>query len=74
MEKTQSFEENIKELETIIEELEKGEIDLDSSIEKYTKAKKLISTYEKKLNEVEEKVNKILNDGKLEDFSIEENA
>ena len=38
MEKTQSFEENIKELETIIEELEKGEIDLDSSIEKYTKA------------------------------------
>ena len=35
---------------------------------------KLISTCEKKLNEVEEKVNKILNDGKLEDFSIEENA
>ncbi len=74
MTKTQSFEENIKELETIIEELEKGEIDLDSSIEKYTKAMKLISTCEKKLNEVEEKVNKILNDGKLEDFSIEENA
>lgn len=74
MEKTQSFEENIKELETIIEELEKGEINLDSSIEKYTKAMKLISTCEKKLNEVEEKVNKILNDGKLEDFSIEENA
>ena len=74
MAKEQSFEENIKELETIIEELEKGEIDLDSSIEKYTKAMKLISACEKKLNEVEEKVNKILNDGKLEDFSIEENA
>ena len=74
MAKVQTFEENIKELETIIEELEKGEIDLDSSIEKYTKAMKLISTCEKKLNEVEEKVNKILNDGKLEDFSIDENA
>lgn len=74
MTKTGNFEENIKELETIIEELEKGEIDLDSSIEKYTKAMKLISTCEKKLNEVEEKVNKILNDGKLEDFSIDENA
>ncbi len=74
MAKTQTFEENIKELETIIEELEKGEIDLDSSIEKYTKAMKLISTCEKKLNEVEEKVNKILNNGNLEDFSIEENA
>ena len=74
MAKEQTFEENIKELETIIEELEKGEIDLDASIEKYTKAMNLISTCEKKLNEVEEKVNKILNDGKLEDFSIEENA
>ena len=74
MNKQPKFEENIKELETIIEELEKGEIDLDSSIEKYTKAMKLISSCEKKLNEVEEKVNKILNDGKLEDFSIEENA
>ena len=30
------------------------------------------SSCEKKLNEVEEKVNKILNDVKLEDFSIEE--
>ena len=36
---------------------------------------KLVSACEKKLNEVEEKVNKILNEnGELEDFSIEENA
>lgn len=69
------FEENLEELENIINELEKGEIDLDSSIEKYTKAMKLVSVCEKKLNDVEEKVNKILNpDGTLEDFSIEENA
>ena len=74
MAKEAKFEENLKELETIIKELENGEIDLDSSIDKYTKAMKLVSACEKKLNEVEEKVNKILNDGKLEDFSIEENA
>ncbi len=75
MAKEVKFEENLKELETIINELENGEIDLDSSIEKYTKAMKLVSTCEKKLNEVEEKVNKILNEnGELEDFSIEENA
>lgn len=75
MTKETKFEDNLKELETIINELENGEIDLDSSIEKYTKAMKLVSTCEKKLNEVEEKVNKILNEnGKLEDFSIEENA
>lgn len=75
MAKEAKFEENLKELETIIKELENGEIDLDSSIDKYTKAMKLVSTCEKKLNEVEEKVNKILNEnGELEDFSIEENA
>lgn len=75
MTKEIKFEDNLKELETIINELENGEIDLDTSIEKYTKAMKLVSTCEKKLNEVEEKVNKILNEnGSLEDFSIEENA
>ncbi len=75
MAKETKFEDNLKELETIIQELENGEIDLDSSIEKYTKAMKLVSTCEKKLNEVEEKVNKILNEnGSLENFSIEENA
>ena len=75
MTKETKFENNLKELETIIQELENGEIDLDSSIEKYTKAMKLVSTCEKKLNEVEEKVNKILNEnGNLENFSIEENA
>ena len=72
MSKEQSFEENIKELESIITELEKGEIDLDSSIEKYTKAMKLIGVCEKKLSSVEEQVNKILKDGKLEDFSAPE--
>ena len=55
----QKFEENLKELEKIVTELETGEIDLDSSIEKYTKAMKLVSICEKKLNDVEEKVNKI---------------
>ena len=75
MEKETKFEENLKELENIIKELETGEIDLDSSIEKYTKAMKLVSTCEKKLNEVEEKVNKILNEnGNLEEFKIEENT
>ena len=71
----QKFEDKMKELESIINELENGEIDLDASIEKYTKAMKLVSECEKKLNDVEEKVNKILNpDGTLEEFSIEENT
>ena len=68
------FEDKLKELEKIINELESGEIDLDSSIEKYTKAMKLVKECDEKLNKIEEQVNKILNDGKLEEFNIEENA
>lgn len=75
MNKEPKFEEKMEELEKIINELENGEIDLDTSIDKYTKAMKLVNECEKKLSEVEEKVNKILKtDGTLEDFNIEENA
>lgn len=67
------FEDKIKELEGIINELESGEIDLESSIEKYTKAMKLVKECDEKLKNIEEQVNKIVNEnGELENFSIEE--
>lgn len=67
------FEDKVKELEEIVNELESGEIDLDSSIEKYTKAMKLVKECDSKLKNIEEQVNKILKEnGELEDFSIEE--
>ena len=67
------FEENIQELEKIINELESGEVDLDSSIEKYTKAMKLVSLCDNKLKNVEEQVNKILTEnGTLENFEVTE--
>ena len=67
------FEDKVKELEKIINELENGEIDLDDSIEKYTKAMNLIKECDKELKNVEEKVNFILkNDDKLEEFEITE--
>lgn len=68
-----SFEEKIKKLESIVNELERGEVDLDDAINKYTEAMKLSKECSDKLNEVSEKVNKILTDnGKLEDFEIKE--
>ena len=71
--KEKKFEDNLKELETIINELESGEVDLDTSIEKYTKAMKLVSLCDNKLKNVEEQVNKILTEnGSLEDFQISE--
>ena len=67
------FEDKIKELEEIINELESGEIDLESSIEKYTKAMTLVHDCDEQLKNIEEKVNKIVKEnGELEDFSIEE--
>ena len=67
------FEDKIKKLEKIVNELESGEVDLDDAIEKYTEAMKLSRECSDKLTEVTEKVNKILNEnGKLEDFEVEE--
>ncbi len=71
-EKEKTFEEKLKELETIVGELESGEIDLDSSIEKYTSAMKLVKECDEKLKNVEEQVNKIVTEnGTLENFEVE---
>lgn len=67
------FEDKIKELEKIVVELENGEVGLDDAIDKYTKAMKLAKECSDKLNEVSDKVNKImLENGKLEDFNVAE--
>ncbi len=73
-EKKQKFEDKITELEAIINELENGNIPLEDSIEKYTKAMKLVKECDEELKSVEEKVNKIvLENGTLEEFKLEEN-
>lgn len=67
------FEDKIKELETIINELENGEIDLDDMVLKYTKAMKLVNECDKELKTIEEKVNFLVNnDGNLEEFEVKE--
>ena len=72
MEKKVKFEDKLKELENIINELESGEIDLDSSIEKYTKAMTLVKECDEKLKNVEEKVSKIVTEnGDLEPFKVD---
>ena len=68
-----SFEEKIKKLESIVAELESGEVPLDDAINKYTEAMKLSKECSNKLTEVSEKVNKILTEnGTLEDFEVKE--
>ena len=71
--KESTFEDKIKRLETIVSELESGEVNLDDAIDKYTEAMKLSRECSLKLNEVSDKVSKILKaDGELEDFEVED--
>jgi len=68
-----SFEESLKQLETIVKDLENGNVDLDDAINKFNEAMVLANNCNRKLKNAEESINKILNkDGELEDFKIEE--
>ena len=71
--KEPKFEEKIAELEKIIDALENGNIDLDESIEKYTKAMKLVKECDEKLKSIEQQVNQIVSEnGKLEPFELDD--
>ena len=71
--KDKKFDELLNEIETIVKDLESGNVDLETSIKKYSEAMKLIKVCSDKLNKATESVNKILNDnGNLEDFEIKE--
>ena len=72
MYKEKTFEEKLKELETIISSLENSEYGLDESIEQYTKAMKLVRDCDAELKNVEERINKVVKDGTIEDFKIEQ--
>ena len=67
------FEEKLSDLESIVKELENGNVDLDDAINKYTEAMKLAKECSKKLDEAEKAVNEILKeDGSLGEFKAEE--
>ena len=67
------YEDKVKKIETIIADLENGEIDLEDSIDKYTEAMKLVKECDEQLKKVEEKVNKIvLENGTTENFEMPE--
>ena len=67
------FEEKLSDLESIVKELENGNVDLDDAINKYTEAMKLAKECYKKLDEAEKAVNEILKeDGSLGEFKAEE--
>lgn len=71
MEKEKTFEENLKQLENIVAELEKGELSLEDSIAKFEKGIKVSKECNSKLEDAEKRINILLG---LEEqkFEIEE--
>ena len=54
-----SFEDSLKKLEHIVEQLESGDVDLDKSVELYEKGMNLKKICEEKLKKVENQIKKI---------------
>lgn len=68
-----NFEENIKILESIVRELESGNVALDDAMDKFNEAFKISKECDKRLKEVSDSLNKVLNEkGELEEFEIPE--
>ena len=66
------FEDNLKELEEIVEKLEKGDVPLDNAIEEFKKAMDLVKACDDKLKDAQDTIAKIVNEnGEVVDFNVE---
>jgi exodeoxyribonuclease VII small subunit len=65
-----SFEEAMKELETVVGQLERGDVALEQSIKLYERGAELKKRCEAKLKEAEEKVAAITLDGEGQPVSL----
>ena len=69
MEENLSFEEAMEKLEKIAEELEKDNLDLDTSVKKFEEGMKLSIECNKMLQDAEKKIT-VLIDGEEKDFTL----
>ena len=72
---SKSFEEQMEDLEKIVSELEKGDLNLDASVTKFEEGIKISKECNKTLEEAEKKITMLVNkDGEIkeEEFKTEE--
>ena len=68
-----TFENAMKELEVIVEQLEKGDVPLEEAISYYKEGMKLSKLCHEKLQNVEQQMEQILREnGELEPFDVQE--
>lgn len=68
--KEMSFEDAMKKIEEIVDQLEKGDLALDDSLKRFEEAVKLARVCHKKLESAETKVNKLIKSGE-DKFELE---
>jgi len=59
-EKKIDFEQSLERLETLVEEMESGKLPLEEMIKHFEEGSKLVTLCSKKLNEVEQKIEKLV--------------
>jgi len=62
-EKTVDFEKSLERLETIVDEMESGELSLEAMIKHFEEGSKLVTLCSTKLTEVEQKIEKLVKKG-----------
>jgi exodeoxyribonuclease VII small subunit len=62
-EKTVDFEKSLERLEAIVEEMESGNLSLEQMIKHFEEGSKLVTLCSGKLNEVEQKIEKLVKKG-----------
>ncbi len=75
MDKEVSFEENMKKLEEIAVELEKGDLDLDTSVKKFEEGMKISKECSEMLEKAEKKITMLIkgDDGELTEENFVQN-
>lgn len=72
MSKNNNFEESMKKLETIVEELENGNLNLDESVQKFEDGMKIAKQCNNMLEDAEKKITILLeNGGELKEENFE---
>jgi exodeoxyribonuclease VII small subunit len=72
--KNADFEKSLERLEALVEEMEGGELSLEEMIGHFEEGSKLVDVCTRKLNEVEQKIEKLVKqDGGLREVPLEEN-
>ena len=70
-EKNLKFEQALKELQSIVEHFENGDIELDNTIEKFKRSNELVKICETKLNDAEGKINELLGNNQVREMKDE---